>query len=156
MVFVSLSLWLISLGMLPQVPPMLLQMARFSSLLWLGIYVCMLLLFSRLVVSDSLVTPRTVAHQTSLSMGFQRQEILEWVAISFSKGSSLTQRLNLCLLHWQANSLQLCTREDIYVCIYNHIFFIHSLSSEGLGCLATVIMLQWHIFFQVGVFIFFR
>ena len=30
----------------------------------------------------------TVAHQTPLSMGFSRQEYLEWVAISFSRGSS--------------------------------------------------------------------
>ena len=36
-------------------------------------------------VSDS-VTPRTVACQAPLSMGFSR--ILEWVAISYSRGSS--------------------------------------------------------------------
>ena len=34
------------------------------------------------------VTPWTVAHQAPLSMEFSRQEILEWVVISFSKGSS--------------------------------------------------------------------
>ena len=39
-------------------------------------------------------------------------KILEWVAISYSKGSSQprkipTQRL-LCLLHWQAEALPLC------------------------------------------------
>ena len=34
-------------------------------------------------------TPWTVAHQASLSMGFSRQEILEWVAISSSSGSCL-------------------------------------------------------------------
>ena len=33
-------------------------------------------------------TPWTVACQASLSVGFPRQEILEWVAISFSRGSS--------------------------------------------------------------------
>ena len=32
-------------------------------------------------------TPRTVAYQAPLSMEFSRQE-LEWVAISFSRGSS--------------------------------------------------------------------
>ena len=36
----------------------------------------------------TLVTPWTVAHQTPLSMGFSRQEILKWAAISFSRGSS--------------------------------------------------------------------
>ena len=39
------------------------------------------------VVSDS-VTPGTVAHQTSLSVGFFQARILEWVNISFSRGSS--------------------------------------------------------------------
>ena len=46
------------------------------------------LLFSRSVVSDSCVTPGTVAHQPPLSMGFPQARILEWVAVSFSKGSS--------------------------------------------------------------------
>ena len=55
------------------------------------------------VMSDS----RTVARQAPLSMGFSRQEILEWASISFSKGFSLTHRLNLHLLHWQADSLPL-------------------------------------------------
>ena len=31
-------------------------------------------------------TPRTVACQAALSMKFSRQEILEWVAISYSQG----------------------------------------------------------------------
>ena len=34
------------------------------------------------------VNPRTVAHEAPLSMGFPRQRILEWVAVSFSRGSS--------------------------------------------------------------------
>ena len=34
------------------------------------------------------VTPWTVARQAPLSMEFSRQEILEWVLISFSEGSS--------------------------------------------------------------------
>ena len=42
----------------------------------------------QLLVSDSSVTPWTVAHQASLSMGFPRQEYWSWVAISFSRGSS--------------------------------------------------------------------
>ena len=41
-----------------------------------------------LVMSNSYVTPRTVAHQAPLSMGFSRQKILEWAAISSSRGSS--------------------------------------------------------------------
>ena len=37
-----------------------------------------------------------------MSVEFCRQEWLEWVAISYSRGS--TQGSNACLLHWQANS----------------------------------------------------
>ena len=33
------------------------------------------------------VTPKTVAHQAPLSMGFSRQELLKWVALPFSRGS---------------------------------------------------------------------
>ena len=32
--------------------------------------------------------PWTIAYQVSPSMGFSRQELLEWVAISFSRGPS--------------------------------------------------------------------
>ena len=39
---------------------------------------------SRLTLCD----PRTVACQVSLSMGFFQARVLEWVAISFSRGSS--------------------------------------------------------------------
>ena len=66
---------------------------------------CMLNRFSRMQLC---VTPWTVAQP-----GFSVHEILwarilEWVAISFSRGSSLTQGSNLSLLyllHWQAGSL---------------------------------------------------
>ena len=67
-----------------------------------------LLFFSHLFVPDSFATSWTVARQAPLSMGFPRQEY--WsirVAISFSRGSSLTQAWNLCLLHWQVSSLSL-------------------------------------------------
>ena len=39
--------------------------------------------------------------------GVLQARILEWVAIFFSRGSSLTQGSNPCLLHWQADSLAL-------------------------------------------------
>ena len=48
----------------------------------------LLLPFSCQVVSDSFAIPRTVPWQAPLSMGFPRQEYLQWVAISFSRGSS--------------------------------------------------------------------
>ena len=40
------------------------------------------------VVSDSFVTPWTVACQAPLSMGFLQVRILEWVATSSSRGPS--------------------------------------------------------------------
>ena len=40
------------------------------------------------------VTPWIVACQAPLSMGFSRQRILEWVAISYSRGSSLSRDWN--------------------------------------------------------------
>ena len=57
------------------------------------------------------VTLSTVACQALLSMGFFQARILKWVAISFSRGSSLpdtglNQRL-LRLLLWWADSLPL-------------------------------------------------
>ena len=55
-------------------------------------------------------TTRTVTCQAPLSMEFSQARMLEWVAISSSRGIFLTQGLNpclLCLLHWQADSLPL-------------------------------------------------
>ena len=46
------------------------------------------LLFSHSALSNMFVTPWTITHQAPLSMGFPRQRILEWVSISFSRGSS--------------------------------------------------------------------
>ena len=51
-------------------------------------------------------TPWIVALQAPLSMGFPRQEY--WSGCPFLiQGIFLTQGLNLCLLHWQADSLPL-------------------------------------------------
>ena len=36
----------------------------------------------------TLATPRTVAHQAPLTMGILQARILEWVAVSSSRGSS--------------------------------------------------------------------
>ena len=70
------------------------------------VYVCV-----HSVVSDPFVTPRTVACQAFMSMGFSRQRILGWFALSYSRGIFPTWTLNPCplhLLHWQAGSLPLC------------------------------------------------
>ena len=56
------------------------------------------------------VTPRTVAHQTPLSMGFPRQEY--WSGLPLPDPGDLPFRASnlslLCLLHWQVHSLLLC------------------------------------------------
>ena len=54
------------------------------------------------------VTPWNVACQDPLSMEFFQARILEWVAISYSRGSSWPQGSNPHLLHWQAYLLPLC------------------------------------------------
>ena len=65
-----------------------------------------MLLFSRLVMSDSFATPWTIAHQAPLCMVFLRQEY--WMGLSFpSPGDLPDPGIDLCLLHRQANSLPL-------------------------------------------------
>ena len=76
------------------------------------------------------VTPWTVAYQAPPVHGILQARILEWVAISFSRGIVPTQGSNpclLCLLLWQADSLPLChLGSPIYIYIYEimKIFFI--------------------------------
>ena len=66
--------------------------------------------FSCSVVFDS-VTPRTIAHQAPLSMGFPRQE--QWSGLPFLFPGDLPgSRLDLCLLNWQAGSLSLNYQES--------------------------------------------
>ena len=52
------------------------------------------------------VTPQTVAHQAPLSMGFPGTNT-KMDSHSLLQGIFPTQGLNLCLLHWQADSLPL-------------------------------------------------
>ena len=58
--------------------------------------------FSYSVTSDSSVTPWTLAHQASPSMGFPREEY--WSGLPFLLPGDLP---NPCFLHWQADSLPL-------------------------------------------------
>ena len=63
-------------------------------------------MFSLSIKSDSVGTPRTIAHQAPLSMGFPRQE--HWGGLPFpSPGDLPDPGWNLHLLHWQADSLPL-------------------------------------------------
>ena len=61
------------------------------------------------VMSQSFVTPWTVAHQAPLSMGFSRQEYWSGVAMPSSRRSSqLRDGTHVsCLLPWQVGSLPL-------------------------------------------------
>ena len=66
-------------------------------------HVCVL---SRSVTCNSLQPHGLQTHQAPLSMGFPRQEY--WTGLPFpSSGDLPNQGLNLCLLHWQADSLLL-------------------------------------------------
>ena len=51
-------------------------------------HVVVAVVFRHWVISDSFVTPWTVAHQAPLSMRIFQARILQWVAITFSRGSS--------------------------------------------------------------------
>ena len=66
-----------------------------------------LLLLNRFSRVRLCATLWTAAHQAPLSMEISQARILEWVAISESRESSQTQRLNPQLRHWQADSLPL-------------------------------------------------
>ena len=70
-----------------------------------------------LVKSHSCATPWTVARQAPLSMGFPKQEVLEWVVMPFSRGSSQPrdQTRISCIGrqvpgHWAARVLQDCAQ----------------------------------------------
>ena len=76
------------------------------NLLWFSEEVKQLLLLSRWVVSDTFVTPWTVARQASLSVVFSRQEY--WSGLLFpSPGDLPDWGIKSSSLAWQADSLPL-------------------------------------------------
>ena len=69
-----------------------------------NIYCCCLVAKSCLTLCD----PMDCSLPSSSVHGILQARILEWVAISFSReGIFLTQGSNMCLLHWQVDSLPL-------------------------------------------------
>ena len=79
--------------------------------------------------SQANISPRqphvTVAHQVLLSMGFPRQEY--WSGLPFPSSEDLPNpRSNLCLLHWQADSLPLTHQGSPLITL------THTLYTEGL------------------------
>ena len=98
-----------------------------------------LLLVRCLVAKSCLLfaTLWTVACQAPLSMGFSMASLVEWVAISFSRGSSwpkdqscvsYTGRWILC--HW-------ATREAVFCC-FSAKFSLNLFSGKMLGCFQQV------------------
>ena len=82
----------------------------------------LLFLVSHSVVSHSFTTPWTAAHQVLLSMGFPRQEY--WRELPFpSSGDLPNPRSNLCLLHWQADSLPLSHQGSPFI-TFTHMLYI--------------------------------
>ena len=77
---------------------------------------CVLSVLSRVWLCD----PMDWSLPGSSVHGIFQARILEWVAISWSRGSSQPRKSNLCLLHllqWQANSLPLQHLGSPYVCV---------------------------------------
>ena len=61
------------------------------------------------------VTPQTVAHKAPLSMGMLQARILEWVAISFSRGSSQGSNSGLFIVD---GYFTICATRDIQMYIF--------------------------------------
>ena len=64
--------------------------------------------------------PMDCSPSGSSAHGISQARVLEWVAISFSRGIFLTQGLNLHLLHWQMDSLPMRHLRRPYI----HYFYI--------------------------------
>ena len=86
-----------------------------------------LLLFSHSVMSNSSVTPWTLACRDPLSMGFSRQEYWRGLLFPFP-GYLLTQGPNLCLLHCR-QILDGWVTKDLYLGFMGH--KSRNLSSSG-------------------------
>ena len=91
----------------------------------------------------TLVTPRTAAHQAPLSMGIFQARILEWVAISYFRGSSqhrdwtciscIGRRILYHWATWEAHpSCKATSNPTSYVCV---------ISVENLCCRAVFLKL---------------
>ena len=83
------------------------QLAQLIILPYLLCYCC---LVAQLHLT--LLQPHGLLPASSSIHGISQARILESVAIFFSRGIFLTQGLNLCLLHWQADSLPLSYQRD--------------------------------------------
>ena len=69
-----------------------------------------------------LCNPLDCSQPGSSVHGISQARILEWVAVSFSRGSS-QPRWNQCLLHGQADSLPLSHQERLIQHIWHHFIY---------------------------------
>ena len=72
--------------------------------------------------------------------GILQARILEWVAISFFRGSSCVWGSNLCLLHWKVNSLLVSHLGSVY-----HTYILVNYIMDLSICLS--LRLLTHFFF---------
>jgi len=110
----------------------------------ISLYITDNLLFSHQVLSDSFGTPCTDCSLTGPSVcGISQASILEWVAISFSRGSSWPRgwtyvfcigRQTLPLSHWGSPILQMCVCVCVCVCVcmLSHSVMSNSMWPHGL------------------------
>ena len=97
--------------------------------LWVCVCVCVCVLCVCVCVLSHVwlvATWLTVALQAPLSMEFSKQEILEWVAISFSRGSSVPRSPS-------CNSWVSCISRQILYHLYHlgrHFHYLHSLKKK--------------------------
>ena len=108
---IMIKSWNVKLGFTPaySLCPLLKRVQKKQEQPWLGLaflHVCMLSRFSRVQLS---VTLWIVVRQTPLSMGLCQQKLLEWAAMTSSRGSSRPRDRTWvsCFLHWQTGSLSL-------------------------------------------------
>ena len=93
-------------------------------------HACMLSRFSHVQLCD----PMKCSPPGSSVHGILQARILEWVAISFSRGSSLCRDPLLSLPRWQAGSLPLVPpgKPLFFIChIYICIFIMFSIHAKG-------------------------
>ena len=93
-------------------------------------------------------TPWTVAHQAPLCMRFFQARILEWVAIFFSRGSSIPrdQTPVSCIGRWILHHW--ATREAQWLCYRDHKELIHTSFREYKGVYSHLCLENCHSFIQ--------